>query len=268
MQPEVVALCAGRSIGGILGGRYRLDALIGPSENGCVYAATMVDSGWQVAVRVASLGEPRLRDRFMSMGPPNSGPNVLPIYDWAVDEQAFAYVVMYLVPEPRWTLAHLLTPASGPLAPARAKRIALQILSSLGSIHGDLRPPNVFLFEGDQVAVSDFGIRRALAEPKNTQAGARLRSEVLLYTAPERMRGSELDGRSDIYSVGVMLYQMLAGHPPYEVNDNMIKLAANIMTADPKKLPPSGLAAVALNAMHKRPEQRMTGAEMWEALSG
>lgn len=260
---DVGALVAGRAIGEVLAGRFRLDALIGPSEHGCVYRAAMLDyNSWPVAVRVIPADE-RFRERFLQFGPPIAGPTVLPIYDWRVEGE-FGMVAMQLV-EPKWTLADLM---SAPLAPDLARHYALQVLSALGSVHGDLRPRNVFLMAQNQLAVADFAIRRSISEPKHTRAGTVIRPESIMYTAPERLRGHEVDGRSDIYSLGALIYQMVAGRPPFKVRDNMIQLAAEVMTRDPEKLPPSPLAAIALNAMNRNPDHRMSGADMWQALSG
>ena len=258
---DVGALVAGRAIGEVLAGRFRLDALIGPSEHGCVYRATMLDyQSWPAAVRVIPADE-RFRERFMQFGPPAPGPTVLPIYDWRLEGDVGMVAMQYV--EPRWTLGDLMT---APMTTEMARHYALQILASLQSVHGDLRPRNIFLMANNQLAVADFGIRRSISEPKHTRAGTVLRPESILYTAPERLRGSEIDGRSDIYSLGALLYQMLAGRPPFKVRDNMIQLAAEVMTRDPEKLPPSPLAAIALNAMARNPDHRMSGADMWQAL--
>src|SRR5262249_28030164 len=166
------------------------------------------------------------------------------------------------------------------LAPARAVRIALQVLDGLGAahaagiVHRDLKPANVFLAAGDQGKLVEFGVSKMQAAPgvwQLTETG--MVRGTTMYMAPEQFKGArEVDGRADLYAVGVTLYQMLSGALPYDA-PTYESLILQIYTEPPKPLSqvapsvPGPLAQVVEKAMAREPAQRYgTARELADAL--
>jgi eukaryotic-like serine/threonine-protein kinase len=207
-------------------------------------------------------------------------PNVVATFDTGVDD-GVAFIVMELVHGR--TLYEVLA-ANGPLPPARATGIAVQVADALdyahrhGVVHRDVKPGNILLGDDDTVKVADFGIAKAAAEPRSpaggdgdlTQAGAVVGTAK--YLSPEQVDGAEVDGRADIYALGVVLYEMLCGQPPF-VADSDIAVALKHKTArplSPRQLRagiPRSLEAVVMRALAKSPDDRYPhAAEMQTAL--
>ncbi len=156
----------------------------------------------------------------------------------------------------------------GRLAPVEALKITREVISALsyahahGVVHRDIKPGNILLSAGEAV-VADFGIAKALSEAGSdqmTQTGVALGSPA--YMSPEQSRGEpEIDGRSDIYSLGCVLYEMLAGEPPFAGNTPLEMIARSLREEPPPLgskvggVPPSVEAAVH-RALSKSPEDR------------
>jgi len=192
-------------------------------------------------------------------------PNIVSIFDWG-EEQGWYFIVMEYV-EGR-TLRELAR-AEGPLEPVRAAEVAADIAGALafahrnGVIHRDVKPGNVMI--ADLVKVTDFGIARA-GDPAEslTQTGAVMGTAT--YFSPEQAKGRDTDPRSDVYSLGVVLYEMVAGRPPF-VGDSPVSVAYQHVKEPPTPprehnpdVPPA-LEGVILKAMAKEPADRYPSAD-------
>ena len=201
-------------------------------------------------------------------------PNILPIHDYGQDD-GYTYLVM------RYVRGGTLADAMGgqPFAASRALGILTQIASALdhahsrGVIHRDIKPSNVLIDEQGNCFLTDFGIAKMLeAATRFTVTGGFVGTPT--YASPEQCLGRDLDGRSDVYSLGVMLYEMATGRPPFDAETPMAVAVKQIH--DPLPLPskinpllPEGVERVILKALAKEPGDRYaTAGEMVGALSG
>jgi serine/threonine protein kinase len=204
--------------------------------------------------------------------------------DFGVTPDGITYLVMELLEG--HALADELTAAS-PLPPARCLEIVLPLCAVLAEahrlciIHRDLKPANVFLHQtrhGEVVKVVDFGIAKMLNDESQTaDEHPTLIGHVLgtpAYMAPERLQNLPYDGRADVYSLGVMLYQMLAGRLPFEAPDNdPLKVGLMQINEPPPPLRawnpqvPAAVEAVILNALAKNPAHRLDAADFAEAFT-
>ena len=146
-----------------------------------------------------------------------SNANIVGVFDWGEQDGTY-FIVMEYVDGP--SLAQVLR-ADGPLHPNRAAEIASEVAGGLGFahsrgvVHRDVKPGNVLLTKSGQAKVTDFGIARALSSPDDdlTQAGSVMGTAT--YFSPEQAQGLSVDPRSDLYSLGVVLYEMVTGRPPF-----------------------------------------------------
>lgn len=203
-----------------------------------------------------------------------SHPNIVSVFDWGEADNTY-FIVMELVDGV--TLSSLIKD-SGHLQPDRAAHIAAEVAASLsfahrhGVIHRDVKPSNVLITEDGQVKVTDFGIARAAtADGDLTQTGAVMGTAT--YIPPEQAQGLVVDGRSDVYSLGVVLYEMLTGKVPFS-GDSPLSIAYKHVREEPvhprELIPeiPAALEAIVLKAMAKDPGARYQSAiEMREDLN-
>lgn len=260
-----------------LTGKYRLDALLGSGTFGAVYRARHLELDHDVAVKVlrsAMSADPEALSRFRSEGAAAcrlSHPNAVAVHDSGVTGGDVAYLVMELLEGV--SLDRELSEC-GMLAPRRSAEILLPVLDVLaeahdaGLIHRDVKPGNVFLHRArgrEVVKVLDFGIAKLMGETATSQQLTRdgLLIGTPTYMAPERLNDQDYDGRSDVYSVGVMLYLMLTGRLPYvaERGDLMALVVQHMKQPVPsvREHAPevsAELEAVVTRALAKRPEER------------
>ncbi|MDQ1403087.1 MAG: eukaryotic-like serine/threonine-protein kinase [Actinomycetota bacterium] len=196
-----------------------------------------------------------------------SHPNIVSIYDWGEEEGTYFIVMEYIDGR---TLANVIQ-TEGPLLADRAAAIGADVAAALafahrnGVIHRDVKPGNVLIDTVGNVKVADFGIARAANTTENlTQTGAVMGTAT--YFSPEQAQGLSIDPRSDVYSLGVVLYEMVTGQPPFK-GDNPVAVAYKHVGEEPpapRSLQPNIPApfeAVVMTAMAKDPGMRYSSAE-------
>ena len=213
-------------VGISLASRYELRALLGRGGMGEVYEAVDRRLDRTVAVKILRpelASDERFLTRFRREARTSaalSHPGIVAVYDVGVDEDR-AFIVMELV---AGRTLYELASAEGPLEPDRVARLGVGIAQALahaharGVVHRDVSPGNVMVTQHDQVKVLDFGIARAGAATGSLGMTAIASGTVrgtVAYTSPEQLRGETLDGRADLYSLGAVLAELLAGRTPH-----------------------------------------------------
>ncbi len=259
----------------LLGGRYELGTALGQGGMAEVLRGTDVRLGRDVAVKIlrADLArDPSFLARFRreaQAAASLNAPTIVSVYDTGEDENGVPYIVMERV-EGR-TLRDVLQKERR-LLPQRALEITAEICSALdtahiaGIVHRDIKPANVMLTRSGEVKVMDFGIARAAADSSSAMTQTAAVIGTAAYLSPEQARGSKVDARSDLYSTGCLLYELLTGNPPF-VGDSPVAVAYQHVREDPA--PPSSfddtlpdsLDAVVLKAMAKNPANRYQSAQ-------
>ena len=175
----------------------------------------------EVAIKVlhrSLAGDQAFVDRFRREARAAAGlshPNIVAVFDWGSVDGIYYMVMEYV----RGRSVRELLNASGRLAPAQAADIIRQTLAALehahakGIVHRDLKPENILITTDGVVKLTDLGLARAFADAKNTRAGAV--TGTVQYLAPEQIRGEPADPRSDLYSLGIVAYELLTGELPY-----------------------------------------------------
>jgi ABC-type branched-subunit amino acid transport system substrate-binding protein/tRNA A-37 threonylcarbamoyl transferase component Bud32 len=202
---------------------YRVEALVGRGGMGVVYRATDLALERRVALKLIApelADDERFRGRFLKesrLAASLDHPNVIPIYD-AGERDGQLYLAMRYV-EGSDLKTMLERERERKLAPERALRVLAQIAGALdaahrrGLVHRDVKPANVLLDEDEHAYLTDFGISKHLGRP-STDTGQMVGT--LDYLAPEQIRGDAVDGRSDCYALACVLYECLAGAPPFQ----------------------------------------------------
>lgn len=252
-------------------GRYLIDRQLGRGAMGAVYLGHDPKIGRQVAIKTmalsaefdgAELTEARARFfREAETAGRLQHRDIVTIFD-AGEDQDLAYIAMEFLKGhdlQRYTVPTSLLPVATVLHVAARVADALAYAHSQGVVHRDIKPANVMVDPGeDSVKVTDFGIAR-ITDASRTRTGMVLGTPS--YMSPEQMAGRRVDGRSDLYSLGVMLFQLLCGRLPHNA-DSMAKLMyqiANDPAPDVRSLRaslPEALANVVALALEKRPEVR------------
>ncbi|MEW5849843.1 MAG: protein kinase [Myxococcota bacterium] len=265
--PSVVAtespdLFTGRTIAG----KYQLHGVLGRGGMGVVYRAEDRNLKREVAVKLIAttrVPDTDIIKRFQQEARLSSRinhPNAITIYDSGVTDDGMMYLVMELLLGRELSVE---LERAGALEPQRAVAVAIQVLRALnaaheaGIVHRDLKPANVFLREvkgeGEQVKVMDFGIAKVLhrgpGDAKVTTSGTVLGSPS--YMSPEQAQGASVDQRSDLYSVGVILFEMLTGRLPHVADSPTGSMYAHIVEAPPR------LAEVRASLAHAEALQRV-----------
>jgi serine/threonine protein kinase len=195
-------------------------------------------------------------------------PNIVTIFETEQENGRYFIVMEYLEGD---NLRQKMD-REGPLPPDEAVRIATQVLDGLahahskGVIHRDIKPENIHILPTGLVKITDFGIARLKYEPNLTMDGQIFGTPS--YMSPEQVQGGAIDERSDLFSVGVILYEMLAGYKPFQ-GDSVITITYNIVHTEPPSPPsiPAPLEWVIRKALRKNPAERFHSAlEMKQAL--
>ena len=259
----------------LLGGRYELGEVIGRGGMAEVLLARDVRLGRNVAVKVLRTDlarDPSFQGRFRREAQAAASldaPSIVSVYDTGEDDDGVPYIVMEHVGGR--TLREVLQ-GEGRLLPQRALEVtadvcaALEVAHTAGIVHRDIKPANVMLTPRGEIKVMDFGIARAAAGSSATMTQTAAVIGTAAYLSPEQARGEHVDARSDVYSTGCLLYELLTGSPPF-VGDSPIAVAYQHVREAPT--PPSAydesltgdVDAVVLKAMAKNPANRYQSAE-------
>ncbi|HVP03548.1 MAG TPA: serine/threonine-protein kinase [Solirubrobacteraceae bacterium] len=252
---------------------YELESVVGAGGTGILYRARQLRLDRPVALKLVEpevARDPVIRERLRREARTVAAlehPNVVPLYA-AGEEDGTVYIVTQWIDG---TELGTLIRTDGPLEPGRAARIAAQIAAALdvahaqGLVHRDVKPSNVIVTPEDHVYLTDFG----LAKRAGTAAGLTGTDRVLGtidYVAPEQIEGGEPDARGDIYALGCVLFEMLAGQPPFaDQQGGMAKMWAHLNAQSPsiRERRPDvspALADVVQRALAKEPGARPTAA--------
>lgn len=262
-----------------LGDRYELGEIVGRGGMAEVYEGTDTRLNRRVAVKVLRVDlarDPMFLERFRREAQSAAGlnhPNIVSIYDTGedlIDGVTVPYIVMEFVAGV--TLRQMLT--SGPrIMPERGLEIIAGTLAALdyahrhGIIHRDIKPANIMINTHGDAKVMDFGIARAVSDAATSVTATSAVMGTAQYLSPEQARGEVVDARSDIYSAGCVLYELLTGTPPFN-GETPVSIAYQHVN-EPAKPPsqadssiPETLDAIVLHALAKHPSQRyQTAAE-------
>ena len=265
--------------GTVIDGRYRVISRVGSGGMAEVYCAEDTQLGRRVAVKLLHerfAQDEEFVERFRreaSSAASLSHANIVNVYDRGQWGGTYYIAMEYLDGRSLDSIVR----EEAPLAPARAIELTEQVLRAArfahrhGVVHRDLKPHNVIIDEEGRVKVTDFGIARAGAS-EITQTGSIMGTA--RYLSPEQAQGHTVSPRSDLYAIGIMLYELLTGTVPFE-GDSVVAIALRHLSEPPR--PPSSLVptvsanldAIVMRALAKRPEARFSDAdEFLAALEG
>ena len=260
--------------GAVLAGRYRLDAQIGSGSFGTVWKARHLDLEHDVALKVLRKvgGEDDSLARFRREGISAcrvKHPNAVTVLDFVVTPERIAFLVMELLEG--HSLREELS-RDGRISPARAIDLVAPVCDVLaeahrsGVVHRDIKPSNIFIQKtasGERTKVLDFGIAKVAGlNPEDARTGEGMIIGTLSYMAPERFHDGPFDGSLDVYSVGVTLYEAMAGRTPFPNTGDAVALARMHISEPPPPLRESlpdvapELEALILQALAKVPGER------------
>src|SRR5215207_1599540 len=274
----------------VLGERYEIGGVLGRGGMAEVHRGRDLRLGREVAVKVLRhdlARDPSFQVRFRREAQAAASlnhPAIVAVYDTGEDRTATGatpYIVMEYVEGD--TLRDVLR-REGVLSPERAMNFAADICNALdfshrnGIVHRDVKPGNVMVTPQGTVKVMDFGIARAVSDSAATMTSTAAVIGTAQYLSPEQARGEGVDARSDVYSMGCLLYELVTGAPPF-TGDSPVSVAYQHVREDPR-LPssinpqvPADLDAILLKAMSKNPANRYQSAadmrnDLLRALAG
>ncbi|MBI4862043.1 MAG: serine/threonine protein kinase [Candidatus Riflebacteria bacterium] len=251
--------------------RYRLERVLGVGAMGTVFKAVQLSMDRLVAVKVLiRREEPRALDRFLREGQVLAAlrhPNLVQVYDLDVLDGCPYLVTEYL---DGGTLATRLK-TRGRFEPAEAGRIVLECLAALdachqaGFVHRDLKPENIMFAADARAKIVDFGMATILSSPRDlTQAGSVIGTP--RYMAPEQILGKAVDARTDLYALGTILFEMIAGRPPFTASSVREVFQMHLFKPPPGLSElvhgvPDRLVELVERSLAKEPDQRPASAE-------
>ena len=258
---------------------YRIEAQLGEGGMGVVYRAVDLSLDRLVAVKMLTPELARnisLRERFQAEAKAQANlnhTNIATLYSFVQDGDTSFIVMEYVDGE---TFEEMIR--RGPIPPGQAIPLFQQALSGLGFahrvgiVHRDIKPGNLMVNRHGVVKVLDFGLAKVLGAQRTTRSGVRVGS--VFYMSPEQIRNEPLDSRSDVYSLGVTLYEMLSGHVPFAGDSDYQVMADHVNLSPPPLIPqcpciPARLEIVVLKALEKdRGRRFQTVEEFAAALEG
>ena len=259
----------------VLNDRYEIQQRIGRGGMADVFLARDVLLDRNVAIKVLFpeyATDPNFVERFRREAQSAANlnhPNIVSVYDWGKYSNTYFMAMEYVQGR---TLADILR-ANGHVSSVQAAEIASEVSAALGFahkngvVHRDIKPANILIGTNGQVKVADFGIARAMNAPTEsnlTQVGSVMGTAT--YFSPEQAQGAQPDPRSDLYSLGIVLYEMVAGTPPF-TGENPVGIAYKQVHDAPKPLNqlvadvPRPFEAIVAKLLAKRPEMRYPDAE-------
>ena len=253
--------------------RYQVTHLIARGGMAMVYRAqdTLLNRAVALKILYPELSEdPLFVERFRreAQAAANlSHPNIVPVFDWGEDRGTY-FIVMELIEGT--SLADMLR-GSATISASRSAQIVAQVAAALGYahrsgvVHRDVKPGNILITRDGQVKVTDFGIAQAVSsEDHLAEAGSVMGTAT--YFSPEQASGAAVDGRSDVYALGVVLYEMLVGRPPF-IGDTPVDVSSQHVNAAVPSMGqfsesvPKDLEAIVMEALSKSPENRYQSAD-------
>jgi serine/threonine protein kinase len=269
----------GLAVGTIVAGKYRIAGEIGRGGMGVVYEAEDLKLRRTVALKFLPLEltyDAESRERFVHEAQAASildNPHICMIYEIGESGSGQMFIAMALC---RGESLRAKV-KRGPLAPAEALTLAAQVADGLaaahenGIVHRDIKPGNILVSKDGTARVADFGLAKIAGEARLTRPGTSVGT--VAYMSPEQIRGEDVDARTDVWSLGVVLYEMLTGSLPFH-GDNEHSYAYAIVHSDPRPLgklargAPEGCVRIIKKAMAKNPSDRFASAkEFSEALA-
>lgn len=264
-------------VGNMVLGKYVIESRLGEREHVFVYMANEPATGNKVAIKILDgpeYREPAMKQRFdaeATAAKRLESPHVVHVFDHGdAGDGSLCIAMEFLAGR---TLAQLFH-TDAPLAPARAVKIAGQICAALseahaaGIVHRDLTPPNVMVIpedgDPDCVHVLDFGVAKLEG---TVDAGGKVHG-IPQYMSPEQLRGAEVDGRTDVYSLAVIVFEALTGQLPFRARDaagytrkHLEETPPPMSMVNPRAKVPSALEAAVLQALSKDPAARPATAQ-------
>ena len=269
-------------LGKTIGGRYQIEALLGQGGMSAVYRATDPNLRRLVAIKLIHThlsSDPNFVGRFKEEAAAVARlrhPNIVQVHDFNIDGETYYMVMEYLVGETLQARLKRLNAAGRHMPLEEALRVCIQVCEAAGYahnhelVHRDIKPANIMLNVHGQAILMDFGIVKIIGGDYHTATGATIGTAI--YMSPEQIRSERIDDRADIYSLGVTLYEMISGRPPYLADSalTLMMMVLNDPLPDPREsregLPESLLQAVQ-KALAKEPGERFQSmAEMALAL--
>jgi serine/threonine protein kinase len=287
--PNLEGAGADPLLGTLLHGKFRIQALIARGGMGRIYRAQQEPLGRACAIKVVNAGfgsiDPEFQRRFYleaSVLSKLTHPNTVTVYDYGKTDDDMLYMAMELL---EGRTLHRAIREERVFSESRALHVVRQICRALreahahGVVHRDLKPANIFLMrhgdENDFVKVLDFGLVKHINEKPDdqlTQTGLFMGSPK--YMAPEQIEGELVDARTDLYSIGVLMYEMLTGRVPFERATSVATLMAHVHEPVPsmfelnRNLRPE-LVAIVLKCLEKKATNRLGSTdELLHALRG